>query len=144
MFCSRTANKRIDKLHERALKLVYDDYETSFSNLFAIDGSFIVHQTNIETLLLEIYKIKHNLSESCLKDLFSVVNGNYNLRSQSNFGVPDIKTVFYDANSIRYFGSVIWNSLPNDLTNIVILIYLKQQYGDGNQLTVLVNCVKST
>ena len=118
MFCSRTANKRIDKLHERALKLVYDDYETSFSNLFAIDGSFIVHQTNIETLLLEMYKIKHNLSESCLKDLFSVVNGNYNLRSQSDFGVPDINTVFYDANSIRYFESVIWNSLPHDLRNI--------------------------
>ena len=66
-----------------------------------------------------MYKIKDNLSKSCLTDLFSVVNGNYyNLRSQSDFWVPGIKTVFYGANSIRYFGSVIWNSLPNDLTNI--------------------------
>ena len=29
MFCSKTANNRIDKLHERALRLVYDDYETA-------------------------------------------------------------------------------------------------------------------
>ena len=35
-----------------------------------------------------MYKIKHSLSESCLKDLFSDVNGNYNLRPQSDFGVP--------------------------------------------------------
>ena len=65
-----------------------------------------------------MYKIKHNLSESCLKDLFSVVNGNYDLLSQSDFGFPGINTVFYGANSIRYFGSVLWNRLPNDLRNI--------------------------
>ena len=67
-----------------------------------------------------------------------------NLRSQSDFGVPGVNTVFFGANSIRYFGSVIWNSLPNDLKTFVILIYLKRQYGDGNQLTVLVGCVKTT
>ena len=96
MFCSRTATNRINKLHERALKLINDYYETSFSNLLAIDGSFTVHRTNIQTLLPEVYKIKHNLSESCLKDLFSVVNGNYNLCSQSDFGVnTGINTVIY-------------------------------------------------
>ena len=44
-------------------------------------------------LLPEMYKIKHNLSKSYLKDLFNAVNGNYNHRSQSDFGVPVINTV---------------------------------------------------
>ena len=118
MFCSRRVNNRNNKLHERALRLVYDDYDTSFLDLLAVDGSFTVHHTNIQTLLLEMYKIKHNLSECCLKGLFSVVNGNYNLRSQSDFEVRGIRTVFYGPNSIKYFGSVIWNSLRNDLSNI--------------------------
>ena len=74
-----------------------------------------VHHTNIQTLLPEIYKTK-KLSESCVKVLLSTVNGNYNLRSQSDFRVPGID--IYGANSIGYFGSVIWNSLPNDLRNI--------------------------
>lgn len=65
-----------------------------------------------------MYEIKHNLSENYLKHLFIAVNGNYNLRSKSDFRVPGINTVFYGANSIRYFGSVIWNSAPNDLRNI--------------------------
>ena len=41
-----------------------------------------------------MYTIKHNLSESCLKDLFSVVSGNFFLRSQSDFGVPGVNTFF--------------------------------------------------
>ena len=45
-----------------------------------MDGSSNVHHTNIQTLLLEMHKTKHNLSESCVKVLFSAVNGNYNLR----------------------------------------------------------------
>ena len=45
-----------------------------------------------------MYKIKHNLSESCLKDLFRAVNENHNLRSQYDFGVPGINTLFYGAN----------------------------------------------
>ena len=66
-----------------------------------------------------MYEIKHNLSENYLKHLFIAVNGNYNLRSKSDFRVPGINKVFYSANSIRYFGSVIcriWNSLPAVLT----------------------------
>ena len=65
-----------------------------------------------------MYKIKHDLSERCLKDLFSAVDRNYNLCSQYDFRVPGINTVFYGANSIKYFGSVIWNSLPNYLRTI--------------------------
>ena len=81
MFCSVTANNRISKCYKRALRLVNDDHETSLSDSLAIDGSFTVHHTNIQTLLLEIYKIKRNFSKSCLKDLFGAVNRNYNIRS---------------------------------------------------------------
>ena len=65
-----------------------------------------------------MYKIKHSLSGSCFKDLFSIVNANCNLHSQYDFRVPGINKVIYGANSIKYFGSVTWNCLPNDLRNI--------------------------
>ena len=107
-FCNRRANNRITKLHERALRLLYDDYETLFSEFLAKDGSFTAHHTNVQTLLFE----------SCFIDLFSAVNGNYNLRSQLDFRIPGINKGFYGANSIMYSGSMIWNSLPNDLRNI--------------------------
>ena len=40
------------------------------------DLSFTIHHANIQTLLLEMYKIKNNVSEGCLKDLSSAVNDN--------------------------------------------------------------------
>ena len=64
----------------------------------------------------QICKYFHlNLSESCLRDLFSAVNGNYSIPSQSGFRIPGVNTVFYMKNSIMYFGSMIWNTLPTDL-----------------------------
>ena len=33
MFCSRNSNKKINRLHERALRLVYDDCSSSFETL---------------------------------------------------------------------------------------------------------------
>ena len=36
MFYSRKTNNRINKLHERALRLVYDDYESTFEDLLRI------------------------------------------------------------------------------------------------------------
>ena len=40
-----------------------------------------------------MYKVKHKLPEKYLKDLFSAVNGNYNLRSLSDFRVSGINTI---------------------------------------------------
>ena len=91
-----------------------------------------------------MHKIKHNLSDSCLNDLFSAANSKYNLRFPSDLKVLGISTVFHGRNSIRYFGTVICKTLPHELRTLVSLLYSKQQYGDGNQLTVLVGCVKTT
>ena len=43
MFCSRSANNKINKLHERALRIVYDDYNSKFEELLIKDGSFTIH-----------------------------------------------------------------------------------------------------
>ena len=43
MFCSRSANSKINKLHERALRVVYGDYNSKFEELLTKDGSFTIH-----------------------------------------------------------------------------------------------------
>ena len=56
MFCSRSCNNKINKLHERALRLVYDDYESSFDVLLNKNKSFSIHHQNIQKLIIEFYK----------------------------------------------------------------------------------------
>ena len=48
---SRTLNNKINKLHERALQLVYDDSQSTFEELLNIDKS--VSTTEIYKCLLQ-------------------------------------------------------------------------------------------
>ena len=49
MFYSRNTNNEISLLHERAPRLVYNDYESPFAKL--------LEKNNIQSLCTELYKI---------------------------------------------------------------------------------------
>ena len=71
MFCSRNSKKKINRLHERALRLVYDDYSSSFETLLEKDSSFTIHHQNIQSMLIEIYKSLNKASaENFFDSLF--------------------------------------------------------------------------
>ena len=55
MFHDRAANSRINKIHERDLRIVYRDTESSFDELLAKDNSVSVHQRKMQLLMTEIY-----------------------------------------------------------------------------------------
>ena len=55
---SRRINNQINKLHERALRLVYNDKSSSFRELLERDNSVTIHERNIQVLLTEIFKVK--------------------------------------------------------------------------------------
>ena len=57
MFYSRQTNNKINHLHERALRLVYNDYYSTFEELLEKDGSFTIHHYNIQTLCIELYNV---------------------------------------------------------------------------------------
>ena len=107
MFYSRNANSKINQLHERALRLVYDDYELPLEKLLEKDGSFTVHYYNIQTLCIELYKVYHNIAQTIFSDLFMRNNNTCNIRVKSDFVIPQINTVLKESNSIRYYGPVI-------------------------------------
>ena len=57
MFHSRKLKNRINNIHERALRLVYKDYISSFDDLLAKDNSFKIYQRNLQKLAIEFYKV---------------------------------------------------------------------------------------
>ena len=65
-----------------------------------------------------MYKTVNNLPGGNLREFFVSSNHNHSLCSRSELTVPSINTVFKGQNSISYFGSVIWNSIPSELTGI--------------------------
>ena len=47
MFHGKQTNDKIDKLHERALRLVFNDTIASFEGLMVREKSFTIHYQNI-------------------------------------------------------------------------------------------------
>ena len=58
------------KKHERALRIAYKDNVSSFENLLLMDNLVTIHQKNLQLLMIEIYKTKHDLNPSFMKQIF--------------------------------------------------------------------------
>ena len=70
MFCSKKMNKKINRLHERALRMVYNNYSSTFEELLREDQSLNIHHRNIHYLATEMYKAKNDLSPPFMKEIF--------------------------------------------------------------------------
>ena len=70
MFHSKKLNSRANKLHERALRIVYQDYSSSFTELLEKDNLTTIHNRNIELLATELFKIKNGLSPPFMNEIF--------------------------------------------------------------------------
>ena len=127
MFYSRTTSNKINKLQERALRLVYDDYGSTFEELLEKDNSFTVHHYNIQTLCIELYKVFTGQSQTIFSDLFERKNISYSLRSQPDFVIPQVKTVYKGSNSLLYFGPIIWRLIPKEIKNCDTLTSFKSK-----------------
>ena len=112
---SRTLIYRINNLHYRALKLIYNDESLSFFELLNKDGSVTIHHRNIQKLGFEMFKIKNILSPITMKQIFPDRNYNGpNIRSQIDFELPHVNSV-KGQDTLRFLGPKIWNIIPRTI-----------------------------
>ena len=72
-------------MHERALRIVYNDYKSNFKELLERDHSFTNHERNIQYLDIEAYTVKNGLSPVIMNDVFQFgKNYTYQLRQSSS------------------------------------------------------------
>ena len=114
MFCSNTMNNKINHIHERALRLVYQDYSSTFEELLIKDKSLCFHHRNIHQVAIEMFKVKHDLSPPFMKEIFCEIDRK--TRSGNSFLRPKVNTVKRGDRSLRNFGPIVWNDmLPSSL-----------------------------
>ena len=78
VFHTRKLNNRIKNIHERALRIVYRDYESTFQQLLTQNNSVPIHQRNLQILATKIFKTKNGLNPLIMKDVFNFKNLAYN------------------------------------------------------------------
>ena len=116
MFHSRNTKNRVNKIHERALRLVYDDSPyLSFDELLIKDKSVSIHQRNLQLLATEIFKVKNGVSTGLTEDIFHFVNKPYDLRNNRILFRKRNRTVFYGTESLSSLAPRIWELIPQSL-----------------------------
>ena len=97
---SRTNNNKINRLHERCLRIVYNDKQ-SFNELLKKDGSVSIHMRNIQILATEMYKLVNILSPPIMNRVFKLNSGScYNLRQILQFPRSLVKSVYHGTESV--------------------------------------------
>ena len=106
--------------------MVYTNDTSTYDELLLMDGSINVHYRNIQTLAIEMYKSKYNLSTDILNNLFSenIYTGPA-LRSHLEFNLPRVNTVHYGHDSLRYLGAKIWSLVPEQIKSVQTVLQFK-------------------
>ena len=113
MFHSRTINNKINRLHERTLRIVYSDFKSSFEGLLMKNNSFSIYETNIQSAAIEIYTFLNGLPPSFLNNVFHKnISNSYDLRNHKELYSRNPKTVKYETKSVSHIAPKIWSKVP--------------------------------
>ena len=90
MFHSRFLNSKINRLHERCMRLIYGNKATSFGELLEQDKTVSIHIRNLQMLATEMFTVYRNMYTRIFSELFCRRDICYNFRSNSNFAIPNV------------------------------------------------------
>ena len=114
MFHSRELNNRINKIQERALRIVYNDKLSNFDELLRKEGCMTIHERNIQMLGTEIYKTLNGYAPKIMEEVFQIKE---NLRYCTRFPFKsrNVRTVAYGTETLSFIGPKIWSLIPDDI-----------------------------
>ena len=92
--CQET-NYKINRLQEQVLRLIYNDHISSFKELLSKDGTYTIHEQNIQNLAIEMLKAINDLLTPDFSELFQLNESLYGLTSNGpqKLCTPDINSV---------------------------------------------------
>ena len=114
MYCQRKSNNLINKIHERALRIAYNDFNSDFESLLAKDDSVSIHDRNIQALAIQVYKTVNDLNPIFMKEIFTLKAHKYSTRRQ-NLQSKTPQTVTYGLESFSFKAAQIWNAIPKEI-----------------------------
>ena len=127
MLHDRIMHNKINKIHERALKIAFNDMSSKFEDLSMKAASVAIHQKNLQLLITEIYKTKHDLNPKFMNEIFVERNISHNLRGNNHLSVPILRTNAYGLKAIRYTAHKLYQSLPLEIKTSQTLTEFKKK-----------------
>ena len=126
IFCGKTLNAKINRVHNEALQALLNDFESNFEELLGRANQLTIHELNKKCLLIEVYKCLHDEIPAFLSDLFQPIETKYNLRKNKVLTLPRASTLSWGLHSLAYRGSRSWNSLSDNVKNLTSSLNFKR------------------
>ncbi len=64
---------------------------------------------------MDVFKSLHDLNPSVMKEMINIKELKYSLRDSYIIYQPKFENVTYGKNTVKYYGSHIWNLLSNEI-----------------------------
>ena len=115
-FCSKGITGKLEKVHFRALKFIFQNFNSTYDILLERAGSTTLHLSRLRFLAIETFKIHvvYGLSPPYLKDFICLKQTSYNFRYTNLLDMPRPKITRYGMNSFRFQAAKLWNLLPEE------------------------------
>ena len=118
MLCGKCNLRKIEKLQERALRIVYQDSTLDYGSLIGKSGQLSLRMNMIRVLSIEFYKCVKGINPDYLNEMFSLSNSHYDFRDQSRLEQPKFNTKKFGYRFFKYLGAKLCNLLPSHLKSI--------------------------
>ena len=92
-----------------------------FEELLAKDGSFKIHDCNLQRLLIEIFKVKMKLAPEIMNEVFHIIGSPNPLRNELRFKSRNICIVRYGIVTAAFCGSRVWSYMRSKLKKSISL-----------------------
>jgi len=130
---SRKLNNIINRIHEKALRVVYNDHKSTFEELLQKNDSVTIKVPNIRALSIEMFSVKTGKAPKIMNDVFTYTSGSkYFLRGNKDFRSSRIRTENYGTSSLTFLGPKLWSQLPGKITESKTTLEFKNKIKLGS------------
>ena len=103
-FSSCKSLQKIEKLQERALRFLYNDNASSYSDLLSKSNKCTMHVALQRLLCIEIFKTLNHLNPPFMQSIFKLRSSNYSLRNPNNLAHVRPNQTTFGAKSLMSIG----------------------------------------
>ena len=89
MCCNRSLKTKTKRLHEKCLRMVSNDKNSTFNELFDKDVSVRIHHQKLQKLAVNMFKVSKGSSPKIINEMFQFGKEiTYELRQTFQFSYP--------------------------------------------------------
>ena len=116
MYHSRITNNKINPPHERFLRLICNNKQSSLHELLERDDSVSIRKRNLGFLTIKMFNIIKDIAPNLVTEIFpSNIENRYEMWIRTDFSIRTVLLFLFLIESLSCLRPKIWKMLPLDL-----------------------------